>query len=212
MDRRGGFTLVECLCVLAVAALLIAFLTQAVANSHTWARLGAEETILRAQMAQSLDSIEHDVRSAKDLDVAYFLRNDSRPAEEIATAFALHLVTVDEGNSHRSGNVVYSLQLADNSDFANNPSERPTVRRVLYRSQRDSLHSGKNEPLGMYLNSLNDPVKGLQIYFYNRSGVRCSLAEDVYSVEVCLAGTTKEGVVVQQSRTIPLTTKFDQRR
>lgn len=209
MRRRAGFTLVECLCVLAVSALVMAFLTQAVANSHTWAQLGAEESILRAQMVQSLDTIEHDVRAAKDIDVAYFQRNDNRPLDEIATAFELRLVTVDEGDAHRHGEVVYSLQLSDNDDFANNPPERPTVRRTLYRSQRDSVHSGKNEPLGMYLNSFNDSAKGFQVFFCNRAGVRCSLAEDVYSVEVHLAGTTKEGVVVRQSRSIPLAAKFD---
>lgn len=212
MKRRAGFTLVELLVVLAIGGLLIGLLSQLIANSLTWSRSGFEEEVIADQLEQALDFMERDVRSAVDIDVAYFDQADSRPLDEIRTSFALRLLMVDEGDRRALGRVGYTLRPSPNDLNAENPKERPRPNSVLYRWQEDSLHSGADQPLAIYLNTnsgLLNEEKGFQIYYLGRDGARCSLADEIYSVEVHLAGTTKDGTVVRAQRVIPLVTKFE---
>ena len=209
MRGRSAFTLLEMLVVLAISAILLTLLSHLLADSIIWGRLGYEEEAISDQLQQALDLIEQDVRAAVDVDVDYFARVDSRALSAIRTSYELRLVSVDEGDERALGLVVYSLRSATNELSLENPKERPRQGSVLYRAQDDSLHSGNYQPLAMYLSSLHNTPKGFQVYYYGADGRPCSLADDIYSLEVCLAGRTKRGAVVSASRLIPLVAKFE---
>lgn len=46
MKARRAFTLIEMVCVLVIAAILISLLSNALANSLTWAHVGYEEDVI----------------------------------------------------------------------------------------------------------------------------------------------------------------------
>lgn len=209
MKARRAFTLIEMVCVLVIAAILISLLSNALANSLTWAHVGYEEDAIGDQLEQALDMMEYDVRNAVDIDADYFDSMDARPLSEIRTSFELRLLSVDEGDSQALGRIVYRLKPSDGVYNEENPKERPRPNRILYRSQEDSLHSGNDQSLALYLNTLSQSPKGLQIYYYDQNGAACSLADDIAGVDVRLAGCTKDGETVTRSRHIPLTAKFE---
>lgn len=209
MKPRGAFTLVELLCVLVIVAILLGLLSNSLANGLTWAQSGYEEEVIGDQLEQALDVMAYDVRNAVDIDVDYFERADSRPLSEIRTSFELRLLAVDEGDERAMGRIVYSLRQSDGIYNKENPLERPRPSCILYRAQEDSLHRGNNQPVAMYLSTLSQTPKGMQIYYYNRAAERCSLAEEVTTVEIRLAGRTKDGTSVTRSRLVPLTAKFE---
>ena len=93
MKKHAAFTLIELLAVLLICGLLISLLSHLIANSITWSRSGFEEEVIADQLEQALDFMEHDVRSAVDIDVDYFERVDSRPLSEIRTSYELRLLT-----------------------------------------------------------------------------------------------------------------------
>ena len=98
MKKHAAFTLIELLVVLLICGLLISLLSHLIANSITWSRSGFEEEVIADQLEQALDFMEHDVRSAVDIDVDYFERVDSRPLSEIRTSYELRLLMMDEGD------------------------------------------------------------------------------------------------------------------
>lgn len=212
MRKRSAFTLVELLCVLVISAILLTLLSHALAGGLLWSRTGFEEEVIGDQLDQALDYIEYDVRGAIDVDVEYFAHSDSRPLEEIRSSSTLRLLSVDEGDERAMGRISYRLRFSDNTYNRENPPERPRPNHILYRGQEDSIHRGADQPLAMYLSSnsglLGEP-RGLLVYYYGAGGERCSLAEEIYSVEVRLCGLTKSGEAITRSRQIPLTAKFE---
>ena len=72
MKARRAFTLIEMVCVLVIAAILISLLSNALANSLTWAHVGYEEDVIGDQLEQALDMMEYDVRNAVDIDADDF--------------------------------------------------------------------------------------------------------------------------------------------
>lgn len=212
MKKHAAFTLVELLVVLLICGLLISLLSHLIANSITWSRSGFEEEVIADQLEQALDFMEHDVRSAVDIDVDYFERVDSRPLSEIRTSYELRLLMMDEGNERALGRVGYVLRSSPSDLSRESPKERPLPNHVLYRWQEDSLHSGADQPLAIYLSSnagLLNEERGFRIYYRGRDGARCSLADDIYSVEIHLAGYTKGNTLVTAYRVIPLVVKFE---
>lgn len=212
MKRRAAFTLIEMIVVLVICGLLITLISNGIANSLVWSRVGFEEEVIADQLEQALDFMEHDVRSAVDIDVDYFETADSRPLSEIRTSFELRLLTVDEGNPRAMGRVIYQLRSGSTELSEENPAERPDSNQVLYREQVDSLHSGAAQPLALYLNRNSNVLsaeKGFQIYYRGRDGEKCSLADDIYSIEIHLSGHTKASTVVTAQRVIPLVGKYE---
>lgn len=207
--KRPAFTLIEMLCVLVIAGLLIAVIGNTLANGLTWSRIGFEEAVVEEQLTQALDFIEQDVRNAVDIDVDYYDASDSRPLSEIHTSKDLRLLIADEGNARVMGRIVYQLRSSSTDMSGESPPERPRPDGVLYRAQNDSLHDGANQPLAQYLNTDGRFSWGLSVAYYGRDGAACSLADEVYSVDVQLAGRTKEDVLVTAHRQIPLTAKFE---
>ena len=110
MKKHAAFTLIELLVVLLICGLLISLLSHLIANSITWSRSGFEEEVIADQLEQALDFMEHDVRSAVDIDVDYFERVDSRPLSEIRTSYELRLLMMDEGDERALGRVGYVLR------------------------------------------------------------------------------------------------------
>lgn len=203
--RRRAFTLIEMLCVLAITAVLTALAANAAANSIGWARAGFEEDVITEQFEQALDLIEDDVRQAKDIDDGAWAGRD--PAA-VRTSVALHLRTVDSGDEAREGTVVYSVHLSDGVYNEENPPERPRASAILYREENDSIHSGGRQSVALYLNLNQDDPHGMTVTYHDRSGARCTLGDDVASVHVQLAGTTKDGMTVTCARRIPLSAKY----
>lgn len=204
--KRRGFTLIEMLCVLAITGILAALLANTAANSIEWARWGFEEDVIAAQFEQALDMIEDDVRQAKDIDVDHWdaYGND---LSTIRTSLELRLRSVDTADAAREGTIVYTVQLSDGVYNEENPPERPRPSAILMREQDDSIHSGNKQAMAMYLNLNQQDPHGFTVTYYDRSGTRCSLAEDIASVRVSLAGTTKDGTTVMRTRQIPLAAK-----
>lgn len=212
MKKHAAFTLVELLVVLLICGLLTSLLSHLIANSITWSRSGFEEEVIADQLEQALDFMEHDVRSAVDIDVDYFERVDSQPLSEIRTSYELRLLMMDEGNARALGRVGYVLRSSPSDLSRESPKERPLPNHVLYRWQEDSLHSGADQPLAIYLSSnsgLLNEERGFRICYRGRDGARCSLADDIYSVEIHLAGYTKGNTLVTAYRVIPLVVKFE---
>lgn len=212
MKTRRGFTLIEMLCVLVISGILLTLAGNAIAGSMTWSRTGFEESVISDQLDQALDYMEYDVRSAIDIDVEVTASSMGRTPSEVRSTTSLRLLTVDEGDPQAMGRIVYQLRSSSNEYNKENPKERPRPNHILYRGHEDSLRlSSKDQPLAMYLSSksgLGEPL-GMRVYYYGRDGARCSLAEEVYSVEIQLTGLTKERTAVTRSRRIPLNVKFE---
>ena len=200
MRRRAAFTLVEMLCVLVIAGILISIVAHGLVNSINWSHLGFEEEIIADQLEQALDFIEQDVRSAIDVDVDYFDANDSRNLSDIRTSLELRLLAADENDPRIMGRIIYQLVSSTGDVLKENPPER---------RRSDSTHSGTNQPLAQYLNTDFRHPWGFRVAYYGRDGTACSLAQEVYSVEVRLIGRTKDNTLVTRTRMIPLAAKFE---
>lgn len=202
MKHRQGFTLIEMLCTLAIAGVVLVAASHIVENTLLWSQWGKEEAIIGQQMEQCLDYMENDIRMAKGIDVAYWQKQV--PLDKMFSSPELHLRTIDPQYVDEEGKVVYLVKAGSQEIEKDTPFERPMPNHALYRSQRDSQHSGANQSIAMHLNSPLDAERGLRVYYYNRQGQACSLMEEVTSVKVVLAGRTKNGALVKRSRAIPL--------
>lgn len=209
MRRRAAFTLVEMLCVLVIAGIIISIVAHGLVNSINWSHLGFEEEVIADQLEQALDFIEQDVRSAIDVDVDYFDASDSRNLSDIRTSLELRLLAADENDPRIMGRIIYQLVSSTGDVLKENPPERPKPDGTLYRRRSDSTHSGANQPLAQYLNTDFRHPWGLRVAYYGRDGTACSLAQEVYSVEVRLIGRTKDNTLVTRTRMIPLAAKFE---
>lgn len=207
MKKRRGFTLIEMVCAMAIAGIVITVVANLTVNTLHWGRWGFEGRIIGEQFEQALDLIEEDVRQAVDIDVSTW--SQSAGWTERESTLALRLWTVDATDPFRRGQVSYSIATRNPDTAADTPSERPAPKLNLLRAQKDETHSGANQPVVSYLNSILESPPGLQVYYYDRAGTACTLGDDIYSVRVVLNGTTETGKLVTRERTIPLATKFE---
>ncbi|MDO4281087.1 MAG: type II secretion system protein [Peptococcaceae bacterium] len=201
MKRQRAFTLLELICVLVTTGILLTLLSHSLVNGLGWLQAGAQERILADQLEQALDTMEQDIRQAKDIDVDYWERQNALGQTSTSTLRLIMSNTVQEGL------LIYRTENSNSTIVNENPTERPKTPKTLYRTLTDSSHSGASQPVCIYLNSDWDTPKGMQIHYYNRAGAPCSLEEPVYSVRVVLSGTTKQGAVVSRERRVPLAMK-----
>lgn len=200
MRKRRGFTLIEMLVVMTISAIIIALLTRGVGAGLGWMSMGLEARTIRAELMSGMDFIEEDVRLAKDIDVDAYSGN----LENITSTISLRLVVADEKDKRREGVVTYSCALPTSGATADTPPGRPKPNLTLYHAQKDSTHSGAKTAVASNLGTGVDMPYGLKIYYNDKDGTPCTLAEDIYSVRVVLSGQTRDGELVQVERTMPL--------
>ena len=202
MKGKPGFTLIEMLCTLVIAGIVLVAVSNIVGHTILWSQWGNEERIIGNQMEQALDYMEADIRQAKGIDVSFWEKQVA--LETMSSSSELHLRTVDPQYVDEEGVLIYIVKAGSREIAEDTPLERPVPNYALYRSLRDSQHSGYHQPIAMHLNSHLDTERGLRVYYYNKQGKPCSLAEEIFSVKVVLSGWTRAHDLVTRSRTIPL--------
>lgn len=202
--KRAGFTLIELLVVLAISAILIALLARGLTAALGVMSAGEEEAHIKSQLTDAMDTIEVDVRLAKDVDVEHWQRMGNKLSDTTWSP-ALRLLCADPVNVRKDGLVIYEVDVPSAELVSDSPSERPNMSMTLYRTQSDSNHSGaRRESVCDYLVGAIDEEVAMRVRYKNKRGQACALDEDIYSLEVTLSGRSEAGTLVQVARTIPL--------
>ena len=196
--QSKGFTLLEVLVTLVMAALLLGL-----AAGHTSAALRADQAsyerdILRDQLDSALDLMEDDLRRARDIDRSDWVAGGNDLAQLNKTP-ELHLLVADPGRPGADARIRYLVRVPQ--DGGRNPADRPRVRATLYRTDTSGDRSGNKEPVTSAVAS-----GGLSVRYYDRDGAPCGLDRTPASVEIVLTAFDKSGGETRRSRLIPLNT------
>ncbi len=211
MKRRNGWTLIEMLVALTVAALLILLGMQVLLAVLQVDRRSQERDMLEEQLSFGLAQI------AEDAAISYAVSDGSvfRPGNQSLPKSALYFLQTR--SSHQSkpsdyfgenGSVMveYALKV----DEYKPPQGAPPASMVLYRAEHFWVRSNINrkEPVALFLNrDHQEKVPGLSVRGFDQSGRVTSHIENVAAIEVTLAGKLRNNIVVQKSQIIAIGNK-----